>query len=234
MSVVTRQLHFWHLVNDMSSNARNRLTTGWWQGFHDYTHQDRKSYLEQRGTNASTIIFWIHLNMTFFGLYTTRSVIMQQTKDFDGALALKEIGIALFLVATDTRRAAYEEDAESHTFIYKNLKPPEESIAVCVLSASQLDSRNQFLLFFCEDLLELKESSTVNLEATDTKACFSGNQFVSPIMETETTADRHAAAAASFYPVNRMFICLNSLKTMAFCILRLQDQIVLSGQHTTT
>jgi hypothetical protein len=75
---------------------------------------------------------------------------MQQTKDFDGALALKEIGIALFLVATDTRRAAYEEDAESHSFIYKNVKPPEESIAVCGLSASQLDPRNQFLFSFCE------------------------------------------------------------------------------------
>ena len=159
MSVVTRQLHFWHLVNEMSSNARTKLTTVWWKGFHDYTHQDRKSYLEQRGTNASTVIFWIHLNMTYFGLYTTRSVIMQQTKDFDGALALKEIGIALFSVATDTRRAAYEEDAESHSFIYKNVKPPEESIAVCGLSASQLDPRNQFLLSFCEDLIEPVKSA---------------------------------------------------------------------------
>jgi hypothetical protein len=74
-------------------------------------------------------------------------------------LALKEIGIALFLVATDTRRAAYEEDAESHAFIYKNVKPPEESIAVCGLSASQLDPRNQYLLSFCDDLLELDRSA---------------------------------------------------------------------------
>ena len=84
---------------------------------------------------------------------------MQQTKDFDGALALKEIGIALFLVATDTRRAAYEEDAESHAQIYKNVKPPEESIAVCGLSASQLDPRNQFLLSYCWDLLQLNQSA---------------------------------------------------------------------------
>ena len=53
-------------------------------------------------------------------------------------------------------------------------------------------------------------------------------------MKTETTADRHAAAAASFYHVNRMFICLNSLKTMAFFIFCLHDQIVLSGLHMTT
>lgn len=159
MIVVTRQLHFWHLVYEMSTHARAALTTVWWQGFHEQTHQDRTRFLEARGTNASTIIFWIHLNMTFFGLYTTRSVILQQTKHFDGALAMKEIGIALFLVATDTRRSAYEEDYESHAQIYKNVKQPEDLIAVCGLSASQLDPRNEYLLNFCEDLLEVKKSA---------------------------------------------------------------------------
>lgn len=158
MLVVTRQLHFWHLVNEMSTSARSSIAKAWWDNFHCQPHPERVRFLEARGTNASTIIFWIHLNMTFFGLYKNRFVIMRPTKGFDGALAMKEIAMALFLTATDTRRESYKEDDESHVQIYKPDTQPADSILVCGLSASQVDPRNQFLLSFCEELITLHEN----------------------------------------------------------------------------
>ena len=253
MTVVTRQLHFWHMINEMSSQGRTALTTEWWQGFHECTHQDRNRFLEVRGTNASTIIFWIHLNMTFFGLYTTRSVILQQTKNFDGALALKEIGMAVFLVATDRRRAAYEEDSESHAQVYKNVKPPEESIPVCGLSASQLDPRNQYLLTYCEDLLELKQNDqgaefykvsapckSLTNDLVFGKTGINGHKsmyFGQPLRfsNIEALSESLSARGGKFLPVNLMFTLLKQSEIICISFFfDFQDRIVLSLLHPTT
>ena len=156
--VATRQLHFWHLVNEMSTIQRSSINNLWWDGFHKQTHSERIRYLEAHGTNASTYIFWIHLNMSFFGLYKAKCVMMRLTKGFNGTLAMKEIAMALFLTATDTRREAYYEDYESHVQVYKPDSPPTDSIIVCGLSASQVDTRNQFLLSYCEDMLTLHKN----------------------------------------------------------------------------
>jgi hypothetical protein len=157
ITVITRQLHFWHLVKEMLPIQRSTLNQDWWAGFHATTHLERVHYLERRGTNASTIIFWIHLNMTFFGLYKTRSVIMQSTKAFDGTLALKEIAMSLYLTGTDTRREAYDFDRESQKLVHKE-SSNSEAIRVCGISESQVDSKNEFLLTFCEDLLSVERS----------------------------------------------------------------------------
>ena len=254
MSVVTRQLHFWHLINEMNANARTKLTKEWWKGFHDHTHQERKRFLEPRGTNASTMIFWIHLNMTFFGLYTTRSVIMQSTKDFDGSLALKEIGMTLFLIATDTRRAAYEEDAESQEQIHKNVKPPEESIAVCGLSASQLDPRNQFLLSYCGDLLQLNQSAngeefyTVSAPCKSLtnkflngkpgsnghKSMFVGQPICFTINEDQTLGQKARVGLGKFLHRKLYIHIFKMSQNNGFLYFCLQDQIVRIRLHVMT
>ena len=156
---VTRQLHFWYLVNEIPVTARGTvLNSVWWDGFHKTPHSERVTFCEKNGANASTIIFWIHLNMTYFGLYTTSFVVMRKTKRFDGALAMKEIAMALYVTATDTNKEAYKEDEETKRRIYKPHSEPTDSIAVCGLGASQVDKRNEFLLSYCEELLTVHKN----------------------------------------------------------------------------
>jgi hypothetical protein len=83
---------------------------------------------------------------------------MRQTKGYNGTLAMKEIAMALYLTATNTRREACYEDYESHVQVYKPDSPPTDSILVCGISASQVDQRNEFLLNFCEGMLTLHKN----------------------------------------------------------------------------
>jgi len=147
----------------MHINVKKALTPEYWSAFYEESHVARVRFLELRGTNASTIIFWIHLNMTYMGLYPTRHVIMQQVKGFDGTLALKEIAMALFLTATDTRRTMYRFDREKNSFLYMESLSPAltDQIEVCGLSASQVDPKNEFLLNYCEDLLAVRSTDGV-------------------------------------------------------------------------
>lgn len=177
-------------MKEMLPSQRSTLNPDWWAGFHATTHLERVHYLERRGTNASTLIFWIHLNMTFFGLYKTRSVIMQSTKTFDGTLALKEIAMSVYLTGTDTRREAYDFDRESQKFVLKE-SSKSETIEVCGISESQVDSRNEFLLTFCEDLLTIERSENGNEEYIVNKP--------SPSLTNKTVYSTHSGHKSDFF-----------------------------------
>lgn len=152
----TKLAAFWYETRGMTTHVRKHLPLAWWTEFHGKPHLDRVHFLEENDCTVWSLIFILHMNMTYLGCYGCDEVIKINQKKFDGETALKEIGMLVYLAAVDNRRTAYTFDAEHNAYVYAPPAPAEDdmppTVAVCGLHPSVLDERNRPLLNFLEGM----------------------------------------------------------------------------------